>query len=80
MGWFFLKVTLVEANIVAGVSSCDTERLWKVWGKIDFWFTIQPRKKSANFLPASQRVETSNLMAWFFRKGTLVEPKTVARV
>ena len=65
---------------MAGVSSCNTERPWKVWGKSDYWFSIQPEKKSVNFVPASQRVEISNLMLWFFLKGTLLEPKPLAGV
>ena len=80
MGWFFLKVTLLEQKTVAGVSSCDTERLCKVWGKSDYWFPIQARKKSVNFVPLSQRVEISNLMRLVFLKGKLVQPKTLARV
>ena len=80
MGWFFLKATLVEQKSAAGVSACDTERLWKVWGKSDYWFPIQARKKSVNFVPASQRVEILNLMGLFFVKGTSVHPKTVAGV
>ena len=80
MVWFFLKGTLLEPKRLAGVSSYDTEVSWQVWEKTDCWFPIQPRKKSANFLPASQRVEISDLMGWFFLKGTLVEPKTVRRV
>ena len=78
--WFFLKGTLVEPKTVAGVSSYDTEVSWQVWHKTDSWFPIQPTKQSANFVPASQRVEISNLMGWFFLKATLVEPKTVAGV
>ena len=77
---FFVKGTLLEPKPLAGVSSYDTEVSWQVWGKTNSWFPIQPRKKSANFIPASHRVEISNLMWWFFPKGTLVEPKTVTRV
>ena len=79
MVWFFPKGTLLEPKRFAGVSSYDTEVSWQVWGKTDCWFPIQPRKKSANFLPASQRVEISNLTGCFFLKGTLVEPKTVTQ-
>ena len=56
------------------------ERPWKVWGKSDSRFPIQPRKKSVNFVPASHRVEIWNFMVCFFLKGTLVEPKTLAEV
>ena len=68
IGWFFLKGTLVEPKTVLGVSSDDTEVSWRVWEKADPWFPIKPRKKSANFIPARQRVEISNLMGWFFWK------------
>ena len=80
MGWFFLKATLLEPKTVAGVSFRDTERPWKVLGKTDYRFSIQPRKNSVDFVPASQRVEISYLMGVVFLKGTLVQPKTVARV
>ena len=77
---FFLKGPLLEPHTLAGVPSYDAEGSWEVWGKTDSWFRIQPRKKSANFVPASQRLQISNLMGCFFQKGTLVEPKTVAQV
>ena len=78
MGLAFLKGIMVEPKTLAGVSSYDTEGSWQVWGKSDCWFPIEPRKKSANFVPARHRVEISNLMGWFFLNVTLVEPKTVA--
>ena len=77
---FFLKDTLLVPKTLAGVSSSDTEGSWQVWGESDGWFPIEPRKKSANFVPASHRVEISNLMGLVFLKGTLVEPKTLAGV
>ena len=80
MGWFFLKGTLVEPKTVTRVLCYDTEKPWKVWGESDCRFSIKPRKKPVNFLPASQRVEISNFMVWFFVKGTLLEPKTLAGV
>ena len=80
MGLVFLKGTLVEPKTLAGNSCYQTERPWEVWGESDYWFPIQPRKKSANFVPVSHRVEISNLMGWFFVKGTLVEPKTLGEV
>ena len=80
MGLFSVKGRPVHQKTVAGVSSCDTERPREVWGKSEYWFPIQTRKKSVNFIPASQRVEISNLMELVFVKGTLVAPKTVARV
>ena len=80
MGCFFLKGTPVEPKSVAEVSSYDTEVSWQVWVKTDSLVPIQPRKKSVNFAPGSQTVEISNLIGLVFRKGTLVEPKTVAGV
>ena len=80
MGLVFLKGTLAQPKIVTGASSDDTEGSWQVWGKTDSWFLIQPRKKSANFVPASQRVKISNFMVLFFLKGTLLEPKPLAGV
>ena len=80
MGLVFLKGTFALAKTVAEVSSCDTEGSWEVWRKTDSWFPIQPRKKSANFAPVSQRVEISNLMELVFLKGTLGHQKTVAGV
>ena len=71
---------MVEPKILAQVSRYDTERLWKVWEKSDYWLPIQPRKKSANFVPTSQRVEISNLIGLAFLKGTLFQPKTAAGV
>ena len=80
MGLFCLKGTLVQSKTVAGLSSYYTEGPWQVWRKTDSWFLIQPRKICANFAPASQRVEISNLMGLVFLKGTLAQPKTVAGV
>ena len=57
MGLCFGKGTLVHPKTMAGVSSCDTERPWEVWGKSDYRFPINTRKKSVNFVPASQRVK-----------------------
>ena len=80
MGWFFLKGTLVEPKTVARVSCYDTERPCKVWGRSDCRFPFQPRKKSVNFVPVSQKVEISNFMVWFFLKSTFLEPKPLAGV
>ena len=41
---------------------------------------MQPRKKSMNFVPPSQRVEISNLRGLVFLKGTLVHQKPVTGV
>ena len=65
---------------MAGVSSSDTERPWEIWGKSDYRFSINTRKKSVNFLPKSKMVKISDFMVWFFLKGTLLEPKSLAGV
>ena len=78
MGLLFVKATLVDRKPVAGFSSSDTERPWEVWGKSDYRFPINTRKKSVNFLPKSKRIKISDFMVWFSLKGTLVEPKTLA--
>ena len=80
MGLVFLKRILVEPKTLAEVLSYQTERPWEVSGKSGYWFPIQPRKKSANFVPASHRVEISKLMGLVFLKRILVEPKTLAEV
>ena len=77
ISWFHLKDKLLEQKIDTTVSCPDTEGPWKVCGKIDSWVPIQPTKKSANFVPASQKVENSNFMGLFCLKGTLIQAKTV---
>ena len=80
MVWFFLKGQSVQPKTVPGVSFYDTQAPWKVWRKTDYWFPIEPKKKSVNFVPGSPRVKISTLMGLFFVKGTLVDPKAVAPV
>ena len=63
-------------KIETAVSFVDTEGAWKT----DYWFPIQTRKTSANFIPVSQKVKIANFMGLFFLKATLVQPKTVAQV
>ena len=46
MGLFCLKGTLVQPKTVVGVSPCDTEEPWKVWGKTNSRFLIQLKKKN----------------------------------
>ena len=52
---FCLKGTLIQPKTVVGVSSCDTKEPWKVSGKTDSWFSIQPRKNSADFVEAGEK-------------------------
>ena len=58
--WFWLKEKLPEQKSDTGLSCPDIEGPWKVWGDSDSWFPIQPRKKSANFIPACQKMEIWN--------------------
>ena len=53
MGLVLLKGKLVQPKSVGGVSFYDTEGPWKVWGKSDYWFPIELKKKSVNFVPGS---------------------------
>ena len=55
IGLFFLKGTLVQPKNLTGVSSCDTDGPWKVYGETDSWFPIQPREGSANFVEPSEK-------------------------
>ena len=61
ISWFQLKDKLLEQKNDTGLSCPGTEGPWKVWGDTDSWFPIQPRKKSANFIPASQKIQILNL-------------------
>ena len=77
MGLFCLKGTLIQPKTVAGVSSCDTKGPWKVWGKTDNWFPIQPKKNSANFVEAGKKGQKFKFYGFFCLNSTLVQPKTV---
>ena len=76
IGFFFLKGKLVESETFSGVSCPDTEGLWKVWGKTELWFPIQPPKNLENFFRVGRKVKISNFIGLFFLKGKLVEPET----
>ena len=76
IGVFFLKGKLVESETLSGVSCPDTEGLWKVWGKTELWFPIQPPKNLENFFRVGRKVKISNFIGFFFLKGKLVEPET----
>ena len=43
--WLCLKHKLLEQNTDAAVPSLNTEGLWKVSGKSESWFPIQPSQK-----------------------------------
>ena len=45
LGWFCLKDKLTEQKTDTAVSCSDSEGLWKVSGKSQSWFPIQPSKK-----------------------------------
>ena len=73
IGFFFLKGKLVESETFSGVSRPDTKGLWKVWGKTESWFPIQPPKNLENFFRVGEKVKISNFIGLFFVKGKLVE-------
>ena len=80
ISWFCLKDKLLEQKLDTAVSCPDTEVLWKMWGKTDSWFLIQPTKNCVDFFQASQKVKISNFMGFFYLKDTLVQPRTVTGV
>ena len=45
IAYFFLKAKLVKPESFTKVSCHDTEGLWKVWGKTEWCFPIQPPEK-----------------------------------
>ena len=65
-GLFFLKDKLVEPKTFTGVSCLNTEGLWKVWVKTEFWFLIQPPRKLMNFVGAAEKVEISSFIEFWF--------------
>ena len=60
---------------MVGVLSCDTEGPWKVWGKTDSWFLVEPRKTCANFVEASKKIKISNFIRWFYLKDKFLDQK-----
>ena len=74
---FCLKGTLIQPKTVAGVSSCDTKGPWKVWGKTDTWFPIQPKKNSANFVEAGKKGRKFKFYGFFLSKRYIGSTKTV---
>ena len=73
IGFFFLKGKLVDPETFSGVSRPDTKGPWKVWGKTESWFPIQPPKNLENFFRVGEKVKISNFIGLFFVKGKLVE-------
>ena len=80
IAYFFLKVKWVEPETFTGVSYLDTEGLWKVWGKTEWCFPIQPPEKLENFFGVGEKGKISNSIGYFFLKGKRVEPETFAGV
>ena len=79
MGLFCLKGTLIQPKTVAGVSSCDTKGPWKVWGKTDTWFPIQPKKNSANFVEAGKKGRKFKFYGFFLSKRYIGSTKNCGR-
>ena len=80
IGSFFVKGKLVEPESFTGVSCPGTEGLWRVWGKTESWFPIQPLKNLEIFFPTGRKVKIFNFIGSFFVKGKLVEPETFTGV
>ena len=67
---------MVEPETFTGVSCHDTEKLCKVWGKIEWSFPIQHPEKFENFCGMGEKVKISNFIAYFVLKTKLVHAKT----
>ena len=76
IGCLFVKGKLVEPETFTGVYCPDNEGLWKVWGKTESWFPIEPPKNLENFFRVGEKVKISTFIGFFFLKGKLVEPET----
>ena len=72
MGFFCLNGTLVQPKTVVGLETCDTEGPWKVWGKTNSGFPIQPKKNWVKFRRAGEKVKFSNFIDWLCLKDTLL--------
>ena len=70
---------MIQQKSVTGVSSCDTEGPWKVWGKTDKWFQIQPKKKFVNFVPASLEGRNFKFGRMYFSKRYIGSAKIYDR-
>ena len=80
IAYFFLKAKWVEPETFTGVFCLGTERLWKVWDKIEWCFPIQPAEKLENFFRVAEKVKISNFIAYSFLKARWVEPETFTGV
>ena len=80
IAYFFLKAKWVEPETFTGVSCHDTGDLWKVWGKTDWCFQIQPPENLENFFGVGDKLKISNFIAYFFLKAKWVEPETFTGV
>ena len=76
IGSFSVKGRLVETETFTGVSCPGSEGLWKVWGKTDSWFPIQPSKNLQILFRVGEKLKISNFIGSFLVKGKLVEPET----
>ena len=71
---------MVEPETFTRVPCPGTEGLWRVWGKTESWFPIQPPKILEIFFRAGRKVKIFNFVGSFFAKGKLVEPETFTGV
>ena len=80
IGSFLVKGKLVEPETFTGVSCPGNEGLWKVWGKAEPWFPIQPSKNLQIFFRVGEKVKISNFIGSFLVKDKLLEPETFTGV
>ena len=80
IGSFLVKDKLVEPETFTGVSCPGSEGLWKVWGKAEPWFPIQPSKNLQIFFRVGEKVKISNFIGSFLVKDKLLEPETFTGV
>ena len=71
---------MVEPETFTGVPCPGTEGLWRVWGKTESWFPIQPPKNLQIFFRAGRKVRIFNFIGFFFVEGKLVESETFTGV
>ena len=80
IGCLFVKGKLVVPETFTGVYCPDNEGLWKVWGKTESWFPIEPPKNLENLFGVGEKGKISNSIAYFFLKVKWVEPETFTGV
>ena len=66
---------MVQLETFTAVSCPGTEGLWKVWGKTESWFPIQPSKNLQIFFGVGEKLKISNFIGSFLVKDKLVEPE-----